>query len=88
MTSKWGLSTLIRCFKPLQGETQQAHQADTQTSIALLCARIEALEHEVAQLRDEIRASRERESKLLDVVSRGLLERPKAKRRKGKKKDR
>ena len=54
--------------------------------VALLQARIDALEQENGLLRDEIQASRERESKLMDVVSQGLLEGPKVKHRKGKKK--
>jgi hypothetical protein len=53
-----------------------------------LQARIDALERENGLLRDEIQASRERENKLLDVVSQGLLEGPKDKHRKGKRKGR
>ena len=49
-------------------------------------ARIDALERENGLLRDEIQASRERENKLLDVVSQGLLEGLKGKHRKGKRK--
>ena len=54
--------------------------------VALLQARIDALEQENRLLRDEIQVSRERESKLLDVVSQGLLKGPKNRRRKSKKK--
>ena len=49
---------------------------------------IDTLKRENGLLRDEIQASWKRESKLLDVVNQGLLEEPKPKRRKGKKKDR
>ena len=81
-------SELQRVFGPLQSTTKPTRQNDTLQDVALLQARIDALERENGLLRDEIQASRERESKLLDVVSQGLLEGPKGKRRKGKKKDR
>ena len=73
---------LIRVFGPLQGATEQAQQSDTQQDVALLQARIEALERENQLLRDEVDASRERESKLLDAVTQRLLEAPKKKRKK------
>ena len=81
-------SELQRVFGPLQSTTKLSGQYDAPQDVALLQARIDALERENGLLRDEIQASRERESKLLDVVSQGLLEGPKAKRRKGKKKGR
>ena len=77
---------LIRVFGPLQETTEHEQQSNAHQDAALLRARIDALERENTLLRDEVQASRERESKLLDVVSRGLLEGPKGKRRKGKKK--
>ena len=79
-------SELQRVFGPLQGATKLTGQHDTPQDVVLLHARIDALERENALLRDEVQASRERESKLLDVVSRGLLEGLKTKHRKGKKK--
>ena len=79
-------SELQRVFGPLQGTTELTGQYDTQKDAALLRAHIDALERENALLRDAIQASRERENKLLDVVSRGLLKGPEGKRRKGKKK--
>ena len=72
----------------LQRKTKSIEQHDAPQDVALLQACIDALERENGLLRDEIQASRERESKLLDVVSQGLLERPKSKRRKSKKKGR
>ena len=81
-------SELQRVFGPLQSTTKPARQHDAPQDVALLQTRIDALERENGLLRDEIQASRERESKLLDVISQGLLEAPKDKRRKGKKKDR
>ena len=81
-------SELQRVFGPLQRTTKQTGQHDAPQDVALLQARIDALERENGLLRDEIQASRERESKLLDVVSQGLLEAPKIKHRKRKKKDR
>ena len=92
---KWRLSTFIRCFSPLQGATQQVQQPpDAQPDVALLCARIEALEQRIevleAQnklLRDEVEAGRAEKKQLLEVITKGLLTAPK-KRRKGKKKGR
>ena len=81
-------SELQRVFGPLQDATKSAKQHDAPEDVALLQSRIDALERENGLLRDEIQASRERESKLLDVVSQGLLEAPKIRRRKGKKKGR
>ena len=76
---------LIRVFGPLQGATEQTQQDATAQDVALLQARIDALERENRLLRDEVEASRARESKLLDVVSRGLLEAPKKKKKKRRK---
>ena len=81
-------SELQRVFGPLQSTTKPTGQYDTMEDVALLRARIDALERENGLLRDEIQASRERENKLLNVVSQGLLEGPKTKHRKGKKKGR
>ena len=77
---------LMRVFGPLQDAAEQAQQSNAQQDVALLRARIDALERENTLLRDEVQTSRARENKLLDVVSRGLLEGPKGKRRKVKKK--
>ena len=81
-------SELQRVFGPLQSATELTGQPDAPQDVVLLHARIDALERENGLLRDEIHASRKRESKLLDVVSQGLLEEPKNRRRKGKKKGR
>ena len=81
-------SELQRVFSPLLSTTKLTGQPDAPKDVALLQARIDALERENGLLRDEIQTSRERENKLLDVISRGMLEAPKGKRRKNKKKDR
>ena len=81
-------SELQRVFGPLRRTTKPTGQYDAPQDVALLQARINALERENGLLRDEIQASRERETKLLDVVSQGLLEGPRNKHRKGKKKGR
>ena len=81
-------SELQRVFGSLRSTTKPIRQYDAPGDVALLQARIDPLERENGLLRDEIQASRERESKLLDVVSQGLLEATKDKRRKGKKKGR
>jgi excisionase family DNA binding protein len=79
-------SELQRVFGPLRDATKPTEQHDAPQDVPLLQARIDALERENRLLQDEIQASRERENKLLDVVSQGLLEAPKNRRRKGKKK--
>ena len=81
-------SKLQRVFGPLQSTTKPIGQYDAPEDVVLLQIRINALERENGLLRDKIQANRERESKLLDVVSQGLLEAPKGKCRKGRKKDR
>ena len=81
-------SELQRVFGSLQNKTELTKQYDAQQDVALLRARIDALERENGLLRDEVQASRARESKLLDVISQGLLEAPKSKHRKSKKKGR
>ena len=81
-------SELQRVFGPLQGATKPIRQYDAPQDVALLQTRIDALERENGLLRDEIQASRERENKLLDVVSQGLLQRPKNRHKKDKKKSR
>ena len=76
----------------LYGPAGHTTQSDVVRSIsldvAILQARIEALETQNKLLRDEVQAGREEKAKLLDVISQGLLKAPKNKHRKGKKKDR
>ena len=81
-------SELTRVYDPVEHTTQSDVVSSTTLDIAILQARIEALEVQNKLLRDEVQASREEKAKLLDVISQGLLERPKNKHRKGKKKDR
>ena len=70
-------SELQRVFGPLRGATKPTSQHDAPGDIALLQARIDGPERENGPLRDEIQASRERENKLLDMMSQRLLEAPK-----------
>ena len=79
-------SELARVYGPVRHTTQSAVVSPTSLDVALLQARIEALEAQNRLLQDEIQAGREEKAKLLDVISRGLLEGPKVKRRKSKKK--
>ena len=79
-------SELARVYGPVGRTTQSDAVRPTPPDIAILQVRIEALEAQNRMLQDEVQAGREEKAKLLDVISRGLLERPKAKRRKGKKK--
>ena len=81
-------SELTRVYSPVGSTTQSNVVSSTPLDVALLQARIEALEAQNRLLQDEVQAGREEKAKLLDVISQGLLERPKTKRRKGKKKGR
>ena len=75
-------------YGPVGPTTQSDAVGSTPLDVAILQARIEALEAQNRLLRDELQAGREEKAKLLDVISRGLLEVPKGRRRKGKKKGR
>ena len=79
-------SELSRVYGSAGHTTQPDVVTPTPHNIALLQAKIESLEAQNSLLRDEVQAGREEKAKLLDVISRGLLEGPKSKRRKGKKK--
>ena len=80
------ISELTRVYGPAGQTTQPDVGSPTPLDVALLQARIEALEAQNRLLRDEVQTGREEKAKLLDVISRGLLEAPKGKRRKDKKK--
>ena len=79
-------SELARVYSTVGQTTQSDVASPTPQDIALLQAKIESLEAQNRLLRDEVQAGREEKAKLLDVISRELLEGPKGKRRKGKKK--
>ena len=79
-------SELARVYGPVGATTQSDVVSPISLDVALLQTRIEALEAQNRLLRDEVQASKEEKVKLLDVISRGLLEGPKSKHRKGKKK--
>ena len=81
-------SELSRVYGAVGPTTQSNVVSPTSLDVALLQARIEALEAQNRLLQDEVQASREEKAKLLDVISQGLLEGPKTKHRKGKKKGR
>ena len=81
-------SELARVYDTVRHTTQSDVVRSTPQDIALLQAKIESLEAQNKLLRDEVQTGREEKAKLLDVISRGLLEGPKNKRRKGKKKGR
>ena len=81
-------SELTRVYGPVGSTTQSDVVSLTSLDVALLQARIEELEAQNRLLRDEMQAGREEKAKLLDIISRGLLEGPKTKRRKAKKKGR
>jgi len=81
-------SELTRVYGHVGPTTQSDVVSPTPHNIALLQAKIESLEAQNRLLRDEVQAGREEKAKLLDVISRGLLEGPKSRHRKGKKKDR
>ena len=75
-------SELARVYSTVGQTTQSDVASSTSQDIALLQAKIESLEAQNRLLRDEVQASREEKAKLLDVISRGLLEAPKSKRKK------
>ena len=79
-------SELTRVYGPVGSTTQSDAVSSTPLDVALLQVKIEALEAQNKLLRDEVQAGREEKAKLLDVISQGLLEAPKGKRRKSKKK--
>ena len=81
-------SELARVYGTVGQTTQSNVVSSTPQDVALLQAKIESLEAQNRLLWDEVQASREEKAKLLDVISQGLLEAPKTKRRKGKKKGR
>ena len=81
-------SELARVYGAVRQTTQSDVVRSTPQDVALLQAKIESLEAQNRLLRDEVKIGREEKAKLLDVISRGLLEGPKAKRRRSKKKDR
>ena len=81
-------SELARVYGAVGPTTQPNVASPTLLDVALLQAKIEALETQNKLLRDEVQTSREEKAKLLDVISRGLLEAPKIKHRKSKKKGR
>ena len=81
-------SELTRVYGPVRPTTQSNVVSSTPLDVALLQARIEALEAQNRLLRDEVQAGREEKAKLLDVITQGLLGAPKSKRRKDRKKDR
>ena len=78
-------SELTRVYGPVGPTTQSGVVSSTSLDVALLQAKIEALEAQNRLLRDEVQAGREEKAKLLDVISQGLLEAPKTRRSKGKK---
>ena len=81
-------SELARVYGLVGHTTQSNVVTSTPLDVALLQARIEALEAQNKLLRDEVQVGREEKAKLLDVISQGLLEAPKSRRRKDKKKGR
>ena len=81
-------SELTHVYGTVRQTTQSNVVRPTPQDIALLQARIEALEAQNRLLWDEVQAGREEKAKLLDVISQGLLEGPKTRRRKGKKRGR
>ena len=79
-------SELTRVYGPVGPTTQSNVVSPASLDVVLLQARIEALEAQNRLLLDEVQAGREEKAKLLNVISQGLLEGPKNKRRKSKKK--
>ena len=81
-------SELARVYGAVGPTTQPDVVSPTPPDVAILQARIEALEAQNRLLLDEVQTGREEKAKLLNVITRGLLEPPRGKRRKHKKKGR
>ena len=81
-------SELTRVYGAVGPTTQPNVVNPTSPDVAILQARIEALETQNRLLWDEVEASREEKAKLLDIITQGLLEPPKNRHRKSKKKGR
>ena len=79
---------LSRVYDAVGHTAQSDVVSPTPQDTAILQTRIEALEAQNRLLMDEVQAGREEKAKLLDVISRGLLEPPKGKRKKRRKKHR
>ena len=77
-------SELARVYGSVGPTTQPDVGNPTPPDVAVLQAKIESLEAQNRLLRDEVQAGREEKAKLLDVISQGLLEGPKGKRKKKK----
>ena len=81
-------SELARVYGSVGPTTQLDVGNPTTPDVAVLQARIESLEAQNRLLADEVRASRQEKNRLLGLLETRLLEKPKGKRRKGKKKGR
>ena len=75
-------SELHRVYGSVVDTTQSDVVTTTPHDVAILQARIEALEAQNRLLRDEVETGRAEKKQLLEVISRGLLEAPKKKRKK------
>ena len=76
-------SELYRVYGSVMDTTQSDAVDTTPYDVALLQARIEALEAQNRLLRDEVEAGRAEKKQLLEVISRGLLPAPKKRKKKG-----
>ena len=79
---------LMRVFGPLQADTVQVTQSGTSSDIAVMRERCTMLEWDIEWLRAELADAKNEKTRLLGMLEQRLLETPKGKRRKGKKKGR
>ena len=77
-------SELHRIYGSVVATTQSDGVDTTPHDVAILQARIEALEAQNRLLRDEVEAGRAEKKQLLEVISRGLLPAPKKRKKKGR----
>ena len=79
---------LMRVFGPLQSGTSQVTQIRTSSDIAVMRERCTMLEREIEWLRTELADAKNEKTQLLGMLEQRLLETPKGKHRKGKRKGR
>ena len=79
-------SELARVYGDYKPDTEPT--VATNTNVVILESKIQSLEAQNRLLERELEAAKDRENKLMGLLEMRLLEPPKGKRRKGKKKDR
>ena len=79
-------SELIRAFGPFQADTKQVTPSGTPSDTAVMRERCTMLEREIEWLRAELADAKNEKNRLLGLLEQRLIETPRGKRRKAKKK--